>query len=83
TIAYSTESDHAANLEMASSKFKERTNTEVQLEQEIVDTPATTTIEDLTDFLNVNKANILKSVLLVADGEQPILAVVRGDHEMN
>jgi len=83
TIAYSTESDYAANLEMASSKFKERTNTEVQLEQEIVDTPATTTIEDLTDFLNVNKANILKSVLLVADGEQPILAVVRGDHEVN
>jgi len=83
TIAYSTESDYAANLEMASSKFKERTNTEVQLEQEIVDTPATTTIEDLSEFLNVNEANILKSVLLVGDGEEPILAVVRGDHEVN
>jgi len=83
TIAYSTESDYAANLEMASSKFKERTNTEVQLQQEIVDTPATTTIEDLSEFLNVNEANILKSVLLVGDSDQPILAVVRGDHEVN
>lgn len=83
TIAYSSESDYAANIEMATSKFKERTNTELQLQKEIVDTPDTTTIEDLASFLEVKPANILKSVLLVADGTKPVLAIVRGDHEVN
>lgn len=83
TIAYSEESDYAANIEMASSKFKERTNTEVQLQKEVVDTPATTTIEDLASFLDVKESKILKSVLFVADGNKPILAIVRGDHEVN
>lgn len=83
TIAYSEESDYAANIEMASSKFKERTNTEVQLQKEIVDTPATTTIEDLASFLDVKESKILKSVLFVADGDKPVLAIVRGDHEVN
>lgn len=83
TIVYSDESDYAANIEMASSKFKERTNTEVQLQKEVVDTPETTTIEDLSTFLEVKPSNILKSVLLVADGDKPVLAIVRGDHDVN
>lgn len=83
TIAYSTESEYAANIEMASSKFKERTNTEVQLQKELVDTPGTTTIEELTTFLSINKDKILKSVLLVADNETPVMAIVRGDHDVN
>ena len=83
TIAYSDESDYAANIEMASSKFKERTNTEVQLQKEVIDTPETTTIEDLSTFLEVKPSNILKSVLLVADGDKPVLAIVRGDHDVN
>ncbi|HLR92860.1 MAG TPA: proline--tRNA ligase [Atopostipes sp.] len=83
TIAYSTDSDYAANIEMASSKFKERTNTEVQLQKELVDTPNTTTIEDLSKLLSVEKSKILKSVLLVGDGEKPIVAIVRGDHDVN
>ena len=83
TIAYSDESDYAANIEMAASKFKERTNTEVQLQKEVVDTPETTTIEELSNFLEVKSSNILKSVLFVADGEKPVLALVRGDHEVN
>lgn len=83
TIAYSSESEYAANIEMATSKFKERTNTEVQVQKELVDTPATTTIEELAQFLDVKTKQILKSVLLVADNEKPIIAVVRGDHEVN
>ena len=83
TIAYSDESDYAANLEMATSKFKERTNTEVQLQKEVVDTPEMTTIEEVSNFLEVKPSNILKSVLLVADGNKPVLAIVRGDHDVN
>ena len=83
TIAYSTESGYAANIEMATSKFKERTNTEVQLQKELVDTPNTTTIEELANFLEVKPSEIIKSVLYVADDEKPILAIVRGDLEVN
>lgn len=83
TIAYTTEGDYAANIEMATSKFKEKTNTEVQLQKELVDTPEMTTIDDLVTYLEVPASNIIKSVLLVADGEKPVLAIVRGDHEVN
>lgn len=83
TIAYSTESEYAANIEMANSKFKERTNTEVQLQKELFETPNVTTIEELAEFLSVNKQSILKSVLLVADNEKPVMAIVRGDHDVN
>ncbi len=83
TIAYSTEGDYAANIEMATSKFNERKNTDVQLQKELVDTPNTTTIDELASSLKVPHTRIMKSVLLVADDEQPILAIVRGDHEVN
>lgn len=83
TIAYSTESEYAANIEMASSKFKERTNTEVQLQKEMTETPNVTTIEELAEFLSVNKESILKCVLLVADDKKPVMAIVRGDHDVN
>lgn len=83
TIAYSTDGDYAANIEMATSKFSERKNTEVQLQKETVDTPNTTTIDDLAAYLEVPHSQIIKSVLLVADGDKPILAIVRGDHEVN
>lgn len=83
TIAYSTEGEYAANLEMATSKFKARRTTEVQLEKEIVETPNTTTIIELTEVLDIQEDEILKSVLFVADGERPVLALVRGDHDVN
>lgn len=83
TIAYSTESEYAANIEMATSKFKERTNTELQHQKEVVETPNTTTIDELSRLLEIKPTNIIKSVLLVADDEKPVLAVVRGDHEVN
>lgn len=83
TIAYSTEGGYAANIEMASSKFNESKNTDVQLEKELVETPNASTIEELAELLGVNKKEILKSVLYVVDDEKPVLAIVRGDHDVN
>lgn len=83
TIAYSDESDYAANIEMATSKYKERTNTEVQVAKELIDTPATTTIDDLTELLGIEAKNIMKSVLYITDEDQPVMAIVRGDHDVN
>ncbi|MDN6731088.1 MAG: proline--tRNA ligase, partial [Atopostipes suicloacalis] len=83
TIAYSTEGSYAANIEMAKSKYKKIRNTEVQLEKELVETPDTTTIEELSELLNLPKEKILKSVLYVIDNEKAVMAIVRGDHEVN
>ncbi|MCC5889591.1 MAG: proline--tRNA ligase [Alkalibacterium sp.] len=83
TVVYSDSSDYAANLEMASSPYKKYPNTDVQLEINEVDTPDTTTIAQVAEFLNVKEAQILKSVLYIADGEKPVMAIVRGDQEVN
>lgn len=83
TVVYSDSSDYAANLEMASSPYKKAPNTDVQLELKEVDTPNTTTIAQVADFLNVKEAQIIKSVLYIADGNTAVLALVRGDQEVN
>ncbi|GEK90899.1 proline--tRNA ligase [Alkalibacterium kapii] len=83
TVVYSDASDYAANLEMASSFYKKSPKTEVQLERQVVDTPDVKTIKELSDFLDIAKSNIYKSVLYVADKEIPVLAIVSGDQDVN
>jgi len=83
TVVYSDGSDYAANLEMASSAYKQSPNTDVLLEMKEVGTPDTTTIQELSEFLDLPKAQLLKSVLYMADNETPVLAIVRGDQEVN
>lgn len=82
-VVYSDSSDYAANLEMASSFYKSTPKTRVQNDMELKDTPDTKTVKEVSDFLNVNLDQVLKSVLYVTDDERPVLAIVRGDHEVN
>lgn len=83
TVVYSDSSDYAANLEMASSKFESHPSNERPLEREVIDTPHSNTMKDLAEFLGKDVSELLKSVLFMADGETPVLALVRGDHEVN
>lgn len=83
TVVYSDSTDYAANLEMASSYYKNSPKTDVQLELKEVKTPGIKTINDLSDFLKVAKQNIFKSVLYMADKETPVLAIVPGDQDVN
>ncbi|MDQ8439972.1 proline--tRNA ligase [Enterococcus faecium] len=82
TICYSTESDYAANLEMATSYYVSKKSHETQLELEKVATPNVKSIDEVVDFFSVEPQKIIKSVLFIAD-EQPVLVLVRGDHEVN
>lgn len=82
TICYSTESDYAANLEMATSYYVPKKSHETQLEMEKKKTPDVKTIEEVAAFFDVQPQKIIKSVLFTAD-EQPVLVLVRGDHEVN
>lgn len=82
TICYSTDSDYAANLEMATSLYEPNPSHETVKELEKVATPNVCSIEEVANFLSIPSETIIKSVLFIAD-EEPVLVLVRGDHEVN
>jgi prolyl-tRNA synthetase len=72
---------YAANLEVATSPPIPRAP-QTQAPRAKVHTPGHGRIEDIANFLKLPKESFLKSLVYVAD-KRPILAVVRGDHEIN
>lgn len=82
TICYSTESDYAANLEMATSLYTPKTSQTEVLALEKVETPGIETIPAVSEFLNVPVETTIKSMVFIAD-EAPVMVLVRGDHEVN
>ncbi|WP_024746165.1 proline--tRNA ligase [Levilactobacillus namurensis] len=83
TIVYSDSSDYAANLEMAKSLFISKKSHATPADLEKIATPGVKSIEDLAAFLKVQPAELVKSMLYMADKDQPVLVLVRGDHEVN
>lgn len=47
-----------------------------------VDTPAASSIEEITSFLNVQAEQCLKTLIYLAD-KRPVAALIRGDHNLN
>ena len=86
-IAFSTESDYAANIEMAEAILVGERAAATQ-ELNIVDTPNQKTIAEVSAFLGTNSNQSVKALLVqgVADesGQIPVIALfLRGDHELN
>ncbi len=82
TIAYSDTSDYAANIEMAEVIADYQTSDEALKEVEKVATPDQKTIEEVSAFLQVKPANVIKSLVFDVDGEL-VVVLARGDHEIN
>lgn len=82
TIAYSDQSDFAANVEIAPVVATYEKSDERPLELESVPTPDVKTIDDVSRFFNVAAEKTIKSLLFLVD-DKPVLALVRGDHEVN
>jgi len=80
-IIYCTKCNYSANTEKAES-IKDKLESEPPLPIEEVDTPGITTIEQVSNFLNVPQSHTLKAVFYVADGEV-VFVVIRGDIEVN
>ena len=82
-IAFSTESDYAANVELAEALAPagERPAPTETLSR--VQTPGVKTIAELCDFLNIPPVRTVKAVVVEGVDEQPVLLLVRGDHEVN
>ena len=87
-IAFSTESDYAANVEMAEAILVGERAAATQ-ELKLVDTPAQKTIADVSAFLGTDAAQSVKALLVqgvaTEEGkEAPVVALfLRGDHELN
>ena len=82
TVVYCSDCDYAANLELAKSESESYNIDETEAELEEVATPEQATIKEVTEFLNVEQERLIKAVLYQAKDEY-ILALVRGDYEVN
>jgi prolyl-tRNA synthetase len=83
-IAIGKKSGYRANLEKAVSRATPPLvpDPEGDLEPEEFHTPGQKSIEDLVKFTGLPATSQMKSLLLVAGG-QPLLALLRGDHQLN
>ena len=80
-IIYCPGCQYAANADKAKS-IKGKIESEAPLPIEEVDTPGMTTIEQVSNFLNVPQSHTLKAVFYIADGEL-VFVIIRGDLEVN
>ena len=82
TIAYSTESSYAANLEMATNAYTPATKVVTQEEVTRVETPDCKSIDEVAAFLNVPEEQTIKTLLFIADDE-PVVALLVGNDQVN
>ncbi len=81
-IAYSTDSDYAANIEKCAVLAPTSARKEPTQELKVVATPNKKSIQEVADFLALSPKKMIKT-LLVEGVEQPVALVLRGDHELN
>lgn len=83
-IAFSDSSDYAANVEMAEALAPACDRPTPGAELQEVATPDVKSIEDLANFLDVDQATTIKTLLVAAEQEGQLVALVlRGDHQLN
>ncbi len=73
---------YAANLEIATSVAREPVFGEDPGGPEPFDTPGIETIAELAEFTGLDEAVLAKSVVVVTDAG-PVLAIVRGEHQVS
>lgn len=82
TILICPNGDYAANREVATFR-RDAASDEALLPMEEVETPDTTTIEALAEFLNVPTSHTAKAVFYTAESGKFVFVVIRGDLEVN
>ncbi|EHI70972.1 proline--tRNA ligase [Streptococcus ictaluri] len=82
TIAYSSESSYAANLEMATNEYKPSSKVASEKDLIEVETPNCKTIDEVTNFLSVDQSETIKTLLFMADNE-PLVALLVGNDQVN
>ena len=82
TIAYSSESSYAANLEMATDEYKPAGRVVTEDEVARVSTPDCKTIDEVAAFLGLDESQTIKTLVYMAD-ESPVVALLVGNDQLN
>lgn len=77
-VFYCDKCDYAANSDHAISKLPEAKIIGDFEKAEVIDTPNTTSIVELTEFLHIPASVILKTMVYIAD-KKPVLVLIRAD----
>lgn len=84
-IAFSSDSNYAANVELAEAITTKERDAATQT-MAIVDTPNQHSIEEVSRYLNIQPSQTLKTLLVKGSDEieaEVVALVLRGDHELN
>ena len=83
-IAFSTESQYAANVEKAESLSANiATRKAPESEMISVDTPNTRSIEDVCQLLSIDAFNVIKTLIVKGEDDSLVAICLRGDHQLN
>lgn len=82
TIAYSSESSYAANLEMATNAYKPSQKVVAEADLVRVATPDCKTIDEVAAFLQVDTEETIKTLVYMAD-DKPVVALLVGNDQLN
>jgi prolyl-tRNA synthetase len=82
-IAFSRQSDYAANVELAEALAPKTPRAAPGAVLNKVATPGQHSIEEVSAFLKVPPQRILKTLMVVAGDQKEVLLLLRGDHMLN
>ncbi len=82
-IAFSDQSDYAANVELATTLASTTVRPEASQALSKIDTPEQHSIEEVSDYLKVNPSQCIKTLLVDGVDDSIVALVLRGDHEIN
>ncbi|MDH5545783.1 MAG: proline--tRNA ligase [Gammaproteobacteria bacterium] len=83
-IAFSNESDYAANVELAEAVPPARSRGEASQTMQTIDTPDQRSIDEVCALLKIKPEQTIKTLIVKgAEKGQLVALIVRGDHEIN
>ncbi|VAW59644.1 Prolyl-tRNA synthetase, bacterial type [hydrothermal vent metagenome] len=83
-IAFSSESNYAANIEKAEALPPQGARAPASEEKTPVETPGKCSISEVSEFLGIKACQCVKTLLVEGSDENSVVALLlRGDHELN
>ena len=82
-IAFSSDSDYAANVELAEAIAPVGERPVASMEMKSVDTPKQHTVAEVANFLGVEETQIMKTLLVQGEDDHVIALLLRGDRDLN
>jgi len=82
-IAFSTDSEYAANVEKAEAVMPVGTRGSATEPLALIDTPNQHSIEEVCGFLNIPATQCLKTLIVKGEEDTLVALLLRGDHNLN